>query len=421
MAVDAGRRQTRFGIHRLHPNFTTGGCCSTTAHERLTDRPWDPAWARAAIAAVAADAEAAFDPDALWPAHPRDEEEGPLEAVTSPVPRRERGHLGADELARLGSSSLRRDMGRGRDRAARALPRASRRIGVAVPSLWMGEAGILLVAHRLAPVAPAGGAPARVRPGERRQPGARAHVGLARDDARRARDARAHRRRALGARRGGRRRTSLWDAWERRASGDAGPLRPLGRATSAPAHGFAGNVARARAAAGLLDDDAAAELERRAAATALASAQRDGDLAQWPPVARPPDAPSDEVRTQWCHGAPGMVTSLAALAPATTPSSTRCCRRRRADLACRAARQGRRPLPRHGRQRLRVPRAVRAHGRRALARARARLRDARRRAGRARARAPRPWPPHAVDRRPGHAVFLARCLGGDDYRGRRAR
>src|SRR4051794_31180338 len=120
------------------------------AHERLTDRPWDPAWARAAIAAVAADAEAAFDEDALWPAHPRDEEEGPLEAVTSL-------YLGAsgviwalDELARGGHVDLRRDW-------AAVAPGLHERylarpdFGASVPSLWMGEAGILVVAHRLAP------------------------------------------------------------------------------------------------------------------------------------------------------------------------------------------------------------------------------------------------------------------------------
>jgi glyoxylase-like metal-dependent hydrolase (beta-lactamase superfamily II) len=39
------------------------------AFEPLTKDPWDEARVRDAIAAIAADAEAAFDPDALWPAH----------------------------------------------------------------------------------------------------------------------------------------------------------------------------------------------------------------------------------------------------------------------------------------------------------------------------------------------------------------
>lgn len=37
--------------------------------EPLTEDPWDEARVRDGIAAIAADAEAAFDPDALWPVH----------------------------------------------------------------------------------------------------------------------------------------------------------------------------------------------------------------------------------------------------------------------------------------------------------------------------------------------------------------
>ncbi len=37
--------------------------------EPLTEEPWDPARAERAIAAIVADADTAFDPDALWPAH----------------------------------------------------------------------------------------------------------------------------------------------------------------------------------------------------------------------------------------------------------------------------------------------------------------------------------------------------------------
>ncbi|HKD93665.1 MAG TPA: lanthionine synthetase LanC family protein [Gaiellaceae bacterium] len=39
------------------------------AFEPLTNEPWDEARARDGIAAIVADADAAFDPDALWPAH----------------------------------------------------------------------------------------------------------------------------------------------------------------------------------------------------------------------------------------------------------------------------------------------------------------------------------------------------------------
>jgi hypothetical protein len=47
-----------------------------------------------------------------------------------------------------------------------------------------------------------------------------------------------------------------------------------------------------------------------------ATALREDGLAQWPPSLEPPSTPSTGIRTQWCHGAPGIVASLATLAPA---------------------------------------------------------------------------------------------------------
>src|SRR5436190_717514 len=46
--------------------------------EPLTDEPWDSARAEDAIAAIIADADAAFDHEALWPAHEWDGEGAPL-------------------------------------------------------------------------------------------------------------------------------------------------------------------------------------------------------------------------------------------------------------------------------------------------------------------------------------------------------
>ena len=53
------------------------------SHERLTERRWDEARARSAIAAIVADAEGAFDDALLWPPHPTDELDGPLPRVAS--------------------------------------------------------------------------------------------------------------------------------------------------------------------------------------------------------------------------------------------------------------------------------------------------------------------------------------------------
>jgi len=46
--------------------------------EPLTDAPWHAARVRDAIATIVADADAAFDPDALWPAEEWDGWEEPL-------------------------------------------------------------------------------------------------------------------------------------------------------------------------------------------------------------------------------------------------------------------------------------------------------------------------------------------------------
>ena len=127
-----------------------------SSHEPLTGLPWDEGRVRAAIADIAARTEAAFDEEALWPAHPLDFEDGPLERVKSL-------YLGAagviwslHELERVGAVELRRDW---RDVATSladaylAEPDFPDVVNGPVPSLWMGEAGILLVAHTLAPAA----------------------------------------------------------------------------------------------------------------------------------------------------------------------------------------------------------------------------------------------------------------------------
>lgn len=283
-----------------------------SGHEPLTDRAWSERRVRAAIAAIVADAESAFDGDALWPAHSRDEEDGPLPAVTSL-------YLGAsgviwalDELERLGAADLRRRWAKtavGLHERYLASPDFREDTGGAVPSLWMGEAGILLVGHRLAAAAwqeerllacvranvanPTWelmwGSPGTMLAAQvmHERTGAEQWAQAWRESARR-----------------------LWEAWRDavwRQDLYGRALRILG-----PAHGFAGNVhvlARGR----LLDDAPRAELEARSVAVVLEHAQRDGDLAQWPPSLEPPRDPSGP-RTQWCHGAPGIVASLAPVA-----------------------------------------------------------------------------------------------------------
>ena len=255
---------------------------SPEAHERLTDEPWDAERVRAGIRAIAADAEATFDDG--WRGHPLDEVEDGLRAVYC-------GGAGVvDALRRLGERGLvdvRRDYVPYLERSVENpadFPEDDPHRG-----LMTGETGIRLVLQRLAPSdenrdALAALISANTRD-ERRElmsgsPGtmlAAQELGLddlwaeSADVLRSARDADG--------------------VWEQHLYGQR--TRYLG-----PAHGFAGCVLA------LGDDPMAAEVARRYAVV------EDG-LANWPPLADGDFVPGDgSIRTQWCHGAPGMVTAL---------------------------------------------------------------------------------------------------------------
>ena len=86
--------------------------------------------------------------------------------------------------------------------------------------------------------------------------------------------------------------------WTQRLRGHT--VRSLG-----PAHGYAGNVR-----ALLQGGDPTGEICERATATARATAERDDGLANWPPAAGGPLVANDQIRVQWCHGAPGIACAL---------------------------------------------------------------------------------------------------------------
>lgn len=75
-------------------------------------------------------------------------------------------------------------------------------------------------------------------------------------------------------------------------------------------HGFAGTAWSLLAGRDLLGDATAAELTDRIRATLSAFAQTHDGLTQWPGLA---DRTIERRPVQWCHGAPGIVTSLASL------------------------------------------------------------------------------------------------------------
>lgn len=78
-------------------------------------------------------------------------------------------------------------------------------------------------------------------------------------------------------------------------------------------HGFAG-TAEAMLDATILEESEREEVCRRAISTVNALAVHDGSFVNWPGIfpSAPPRWP-----LQWCHGAPGIVTSLSAIAPKT--------------------------------------------------------------------------------------------------------
>ena len=288
------------------------------AHEPLTETAWDADRARAAIAAIVSETEASFDPDELWAPHPLDEEpdEPPLRRVASL-------YLGAagviwalHALGRGPASGAPPRLGRRRGDAARALPLRSptSRMRVSCPRSGWARRDPPRRAHARpgAPVRRSSCSTSCARtPATRRcefnwgSPGtmlaAQVMFERTRDERWRA----------------------AWNDVGRPALGGVA-RRPLGAGPLRPplAHPRAWRTASPATSTSL---DAAtcsmppdvATLERRAVVTLARHALRTDGLAQWRRSLEPSRVPR---RTQWCHGAPGIVASLASLAPGRRPA-----------------------------------------------------------------------------------------------------
>lgn len=259
------------------------------AFEPLTDEPWDEARVRDGIAAVVAAAEAALDPDALWPAHEWDGWN-----AAQPMKNLYVGAAGVvfalDDLQRRGLAETRLDLPAVALRALerwRAEPDFME--GESLPDppesgLLTGETGILLVACRLG-LGLEADLKARIRANLANEaedlmwgtPGTLvAAVAMGWDDlARESAD-------ALVARR------DADDLWTQRLWGAS--FQGVG-----PVHGLTGNVR-----ALLQVDHPRNESLRAESAAALArTATREEGLANW----------SSEGKLQWCAGAPGIVSA----------------------------------------------------------------------------------------------------------------
>src|SRR6476659_844944 len=119
--------------------------------DALIDEPWVPARVEDAIAAIVADADAAFDPTALWPAHDWDAWEKPLPLSGLYV-----GAAGViwalDELRKSGHAESSLDLAAAVVRAVeleQACPDFSEDEHYRPGALMSGQTGALLVAFRL--------------------------------------------------------------------------------------------------------------------------------------------------------------------------------------------------------------------------------------------------------------------------------
>jgi len=262
---------------------------SPEAHEALHDRPWSAETARRAIAAIVADAEAAVDDG--WSMHPAD-----VEAGDDPATRFRTLYLGGagvvaalHRLERRGFVELRRDYLPYLERSLEARPDFPDQD--AERSLWMGETGIRLVLQRLAPSEANLERLAELIAANERDERCELMWGSPGT--------------ILAGRELGLDVSASCDWLRGRRDADGVWTQDLyGRFTRylGPAHGFAGCALALGEAAGVSET-----LERLAV-------EQDG-LVNWPAVAgeRLTDNGDGLIRTQWCHGAPGIVATLAPL------------------------------------------------------------------------------------------------------------
>ncbi len=276
------------------------------AHERLIEDKWEPGRVRAAIREIAEDAEGSFEDG--WPTHPWDIDEKADEK------RRFRTiYLGGagviqalDSLQRRGLVELRREYVSYLERSYEPdFPDFDHE-----RSLWMGDTGIRLALHRLSPSRENADRLAELIAGnaedERREvmwgsPGTMLAAA------------------AVHELTGESRWLDLWresaewlrDEWDPQTGLWTQQLHGRVEQFIGPAHGFAGCVLA-------LSRDAGDDFHRRAAEAMARYAVEEDGLANWPPIASAESLSSGRdgrIRLQWCHGAPGVVASLAGVAP----------------------------------------------------------------------------------------------------------
>jgi len=290
-----------------------------SSHEALCGIPWNEERVLSAIRTVIADAGRAYDPSGAWPLHPLDagEADDDWGGVSHGV------YLGAAGTL----WALHRLVAHGPFETSLDLPAAGAGLYAhylarchapdePMPSLWVGEAGVLLVAETLAP----GSGRAElladaVRRNARNETlellwGAAGTMLAAREMHRRTGEER-------WAEIWGESASELLSEWRfDEAFGCRLWMQVINKRASqglGVAHGFAGNILALLDGLHLLPPAERDEVVVHATRTALATAVVDNGRANWPVAAGLPLEGHQQTRTQWCHGAPGIVSSLAAL------------------------------------------------------------------------------------------------------------
>ena len=277
------------------------------SHEPLAAGPWDEGRVRAAVDTIVTDTLAAQGPDGFWAEHPDDAD--PDRSCRTGF------YMGAAGLV-WALHQLGHDLTGTAERLYEHYLAEPDWPGI-VPGFLMGEAGILFAARRLAPAA---------APVDALERAVRGNAGNETNELLWGAPGTMLVAQAMLAATGDERWADAWRAsasvlWSRWLPADAvgchlwtqdmygDTVQYVGSG-----HGLAGNVFALSLDGGLLGPERRGELERRAVAAATALAVREGGLANWYPIAGRPLAHRGIIRVQWCHGAPGMVTSLAGIA-----------------------------------------------------------------------------------------------------------
>jgi lantibiotic modifying enzyme len=282
---------------------------SPQRHEPLDGDRWSEAAARAAIARIVARTHAGFDASrGLWPLHPDDvdaDSDRPLRGL----------YLGAAgiiwALGELGEGDPYDSVVEGLDAAIREEPDEGED---SLMSWMLGRSGILALAERRKHDPVRADALASLVEANIESPGRELLYGNPGTMIAAV---------TMWERSGEERWAGLWRAgadrllaereadglWTQRIGLNERQYRFVGAG-----HGYAGNVWSLLRGGALLGEAERRDVEQRAIDVMTRHAVVEDDRANWPPLAGEPLVSSDgTIRVQWCHGAPGVLTSLAAV------------------------------------------------------------------------------------------------------------